>query len=46
MFLVRLARIERAKLARMEAAMAEHERKIVEDEEKQARLDQMHKVAT
>lgn len=36
--------MEREKLARMEAQMAEHERKIREDQEKQEKLAVMHKV--
>lgn len=43
-FLERTARQELEKLARMEAAMAEHERKVIEEQEKQEKLQQMHKV--
>jgi hypothetical protein len=40
----RFGRQEREKLARMEAAMEEHERKLKEEQEKMDKLDQIHKV--
>ena len=40
----RFGRQEREKLAKMEAQMAEHERKLKEEQEKLDKLDQIHKV--